>query len=297
MKEQIQQNKIFSLLCSLGLCDELSIETYYPRVRDRDDVSVLRCRKCGVIFLSRTDHIDISDYEGRDNFEYWEAQDRKNAIIAELEDSQRRAKQFQYILKNKKWLDVGTGAGGILDILAPITSETIAVEPQKGARNDLISREYEVYPNVEDVPHSDIDIVTLFHVFEHMIEPVDILESISTKMRGGRILIEVPHANDFLLSFLDLDSFKKFTFWSEHLILHTRQTLTLFLEKAGFKNICIEGYQRYPLANHLCWLSQGKPGGHHLWSYLRSSELDSAYAQMLAHLDKTDTLIAVAEKL
>jgi len=110
------------------------------------------------------------------------------------------------------------------------------------------------------------------------------------------LIVEVPHANDFLISFLNLQAFKEFTFWSEHLILHTRQSLEIFLREAGFKNIRIQGFQRYPLANHLHWLAKGKAGGHKHWHHLQTDELNRAYASMLASLDKTDTLIAVAEK-
>ena len=139
--------------------------------------------------------------------------------------------------------------------------------------------------------------VTLFHVFEHFNNPLESLKLISKKMRDqGKIIIEVPHARDFLLSFLEHEEFKKFTFWSEHLILHTRQSLTVFLEKAGFENVIITGFQRYPLANHLHWLSKNQPGGHEKWSFLRTIELDSAYSQMLGQLDKNDTIIATATK-
>lgn len=112
---------------------------------------------------------------------------------------------------------------------------------------------------------------------------------------GAKLVIEVPHANDFLLSFLALKEFYEFTFWSEHLILHTRKSLNRFLECAGFNNVSIEGFQRYPLANHLYWLARGKPGGHVQWRQLRSHDLDLAYANILKSLDMTDTLLAVAE--
>jgi hypothetical protein len=46
----------------------------------------------------------------------------------------------------------------------------------------------------------------------------------------------------------------------------------------------------------LHWLSKNQPGGHQKWSYLRTNELDIAYSQMLAQIDKTDTLIAIATK-
>ncbi len=295
---RMTDNKMLALLCDLAICDEHSIDHYYPRVRDRDDISVMRCRKSGVIFLSRSDHMDMSHYENKEGFRYWgPALDRKQAALSGLEDTQRTARQFQNVICNRRWLDVGTGAGAILDLLGPLASETHAVEPQAAAREELAKCGYIVYASVNDVPSRYVEVVTLFHVFEHLTEPLDTLRTIHTKMvEGGKIIIEVPHANDFLISFLDLDEFKAFTFWSEHLILHTRQSLTAFLQEAEFKDISVVGFQRYPLANHLHWLAKKKPGGHLIWSHLRTPELDSAYYQLLASLDKTDTLIAIATK-
>ena len=282
------ENKILTLLCSLGISDGQSVVPFYPKVRDRDDVSVLKCQKSGVIFLSRSDHMEISHYETKKDFRYWGAQDRKTAILTGHEDAKRRFEQFKNIVANKKWIDVGTGSGGILDLLSPISPETVAVEPQEGARNCLIESGYKVFPSVADVPLQNFEVATLFHVFEHLTDPIGTLEILRSKMsQGAKIIIEVPHAKDFLISFLDLDAFKSFTFWSEHLILHTRDSLRIFLERAGFSNVSIKGYQRYPLANHLHWLAKGKPGGHIVM-------VDMSYGDMLAQIDNTDTLIAVA---
>jgi 2-polyprenyl-3-methyl-5-hydroxy-6-metoxy-1,4-benzoquinol methylase len=299
LKKKIYQvpNRIQCLLCSLGICDEGSTELFYPKVRDRDDIAVMKCKKSGVMFLSRSDHMEISHYENMQGFNYWSSADRRQAVLGSLEDNQRRCAQFQGLIANRTWLDVGTGAGGILQVLGSIAREVVAVEPQEQARAELTKEGIQTYARVEDVPDEHFEVVTLFHVFEHLTEPIETLETITRKMAtGGRLIIEVPHAGDFLLSFLDLEEFKAFTFWSEHLILHTRQSLTLFLRKAGFRNIVVQGVQRYPLANHLHWLARRKPGGHVAWNNLRTLEVDRAYADLLATLDKTDTLIALAER-
>ena len=47
----------------------------------------------------------------------------------------------------------------------------------------------------------------------------------------------------------------------------------------------------YPLAKHLHWLGQGKPGGHQKWAFLDSPELKAAYTNALAAVAKCDTLI------
>ena len=72
----------------------------------------------------------------------------------------------------------------------------------------------------------------------------------------------MPNADDFLLSTLNLDSFISASLWSQHLILHTKDSIRVFLQEVGFKNIIIKGIQRYSLSNHLQWLKENKGGGH-----------------------------------
>jgi len=292
------ENKIAKTLCDWGVCDEKAIEEYYPRVRDREDISVLRCRKSGVIFTSTSEHMDLSHYSEKHEFpHYWKEDNREKALVDSFEDDSRRKNQFLPLISNKKWLDVGTGAGGVLDLLDPFAERIVAVEPQQRALESLKKQKYEAYSDISEVPYDDLDIITLFHVFEHLTDPLELLKVAYDKLKvGGRIIIEVPHAKDFLFSFLDLEEFKKFTFWSEHLVLHNRCSLTAFLDKADFKNTVITGFQRYNLANHLHWLKEKKPSGHILWSMLATDQLDNAYSNMLEKIDMTDTLIAIAEK-
>jgi len=54
--------------------------------------------------------------------------------------------------------------------------------------------------------------------------------------------------------------------------------------------------QRYPLSNHINWLSNGKPGGHKSsLSLIDTPALTSAYSDSLARIDATDTLVAIAK--
>ena len=129
-----------------------------------------------------------------------------------------------------------------------------------------------------------------------MPDPLEKLRTFSSKLKpGGNIVIEVPHAKDFLISHLKLSSFIAFTLWSQHLILHTRSSLSKFLASAYFHDIAITGVQRFPLSNHLKWLSESKPGGHQSsLSIIDNTHLTNAYSMALAGIDATDTLLAVA---
>lgn len=289
------QNPIRATLTELGLISVGEIEELHSRVRDRHDVRVLRCRRTGVIFLSDPAVITESHYSASADFQYWGADDRERAVAATTADDSRRRTQFMELIAGRRWLDVGTGAGGALDQFRGVAAAMEAVEPQRAAREALQDLGYTVYQSVEEAPSDSFDVVTAFHVVEHLTTPVETLQGMRRCLKSsGQLVVEVPHARDFLITYLDVPAFKDFTFWSEHLILHTRESLRGLLAAAGFREIEVRGFQRYPLENHLHWLARGKPGGHELWADLGTPELARAYADMLEARDMTDTLIAMA---
>jgi SAM-dependent methyltransferase len=286
-------NPIFDLLCTLGVCDRAALSVVAERVRDREDVRVLCCQRSGVIALSRTDHVDLSHYDHK--LPGQELGARQRLALSTEDDTTRRAQRFGNIVRGKRWLDFGTGPGAILDAMGPLASEYAGLEPQEHASRTLRELGHRMYRRIEEVPDRAFDVVTLFHVFEHLTDPLGTLAELARVTgKGGRIVIEVPHARDFLISFVDCTPFRAHTFWSEHLILHTRESLRALLRAGGFDVLSIEGVQRYPLANHLHWLAQGKPGGHVAWNTLRDARLDAAYGDVLARLDLSDTLVLEA---
>ena len=100
-----------------------------------------------------------------------------------------------------------------------------------------------------------------------------------------------PNADDALLTLYQSKPFSEFTYWSCHLFLYTESTLAKLAEKAGLRINYIKQVQRYNLANHLYWLSKGKPGGHKEWHFMDSDDLNSAYEKQLASIGGCDTLL------
>ena len=181
--------------------------------------------------------------------------------------------------------------------MQPYCSEAMGIELQQNYIDSLNSNGISCFNNLSDIKDNSLDIVVSFHVLEHLPNPLETLEELKTKVvSGGQILIEVPHAKDFLLSAIDCDEFKQFTLWSQHLVLHTRESLKKTLEYVGLTDIQIEGVQRYPLSNHLHWLANRMPGGHKSpLAILDSDELYESYRNSLARIDATDTLVALAK--
>ena len=140
------------------------------------------------------------------------------------------------------------------------------------------------------------DLITAFHVVEHIQDPRGIISNLGKLLKPkGRLIVEVPNADDALLTLYDCDAFQRFTYMSQHLFLFNASTLALLAKQAGLRDIAIQYYQRYSLANHLHWLSLGRPGGHQHWAFLDTPELSHTYAQSLSAIGRTDTLIAYLE--
>jgi hypothetical protein len=105
------------------------------------------------------------------------------------------------------------------------------------------------------------------------------------------LIIEVPNADDVLLTLYKNKAFSCFTYWSPHLYLYTTSTLRMLAKKVGLHTEAIQQEQRYPLSNHLYWLAEGKPGGHIQWNFLNNPVLETAYKHTLASVGKCDTIV------
>ncbi len=276
------------------LCNSSEYKTRPGTVRDNKELKILECCECGLVFLSQDSHIDNSFYEESNmhkdfDFLKWRKQT--------LEDDNRRFKFTKNFITNKKILDFGSGNGGFLKQAKEICKDVMGLEIESAITKYYEKENINLSNNLETL-NKKFDVITSFHVIEHIKEPISILKKLSTLLNeNGKIIIEVPNANDALLTIYENEAFSNFTYWSCHLYLYTHHTLNILAKKAGLKVEFTKHIQRYPLSNHLYWLSKGKPGGHEKWgNFLDSKELSNAYENQLATLQATDTIIACFTK-
>ena len=154
-----------------------------------------------------------------------------------------------------------------------------------------------VYPSLTKIKKKKFDLITAFHVFEHLKEPKKILKLLSKKLTNdGQIIIEVPNSEDALLTLYENKKFQNFTYWSQHLYLFNSDTLRILANQCGLKIFSIKHIQRYSLSNHLYWLSKGKPDGQKIWTFMENIKLNKEYERQLSSIGKTDTIIASLSK-
>ncbi len=275
------------------LCQSTHFTARKGEVRDAPRLNIIECDQCGLVTLSDTHHIGTGFYEnsGMHGSE-------PNPIDSWLKetawDDQRRFDMVKAMLPNKRLLDFGCGASGFLRLAKTVAAEVTGIELETRVR-DYWAGQINIVPSVE-VAGGGYDLITAFHVIEHLHDPRTMINRLATALTpNGRMVLEVPSAGDALLTLYDCDAFQRFTYWSKHLFLFNASTLEMLARQSGLRVVAIQHYQRYPLSNHLYWLSQGKPGGHERWGFMDTPELASSYANTLAALGKTDTLIAHLE--
>jgi SAM-dependent methyltransferase len=135
------------------------------------------------------------------------------------------------------WLDVGCDRGYFLDELRRRGIHVAGVEPSHEARTYATSIGLNVTDSLMRVDGT-FDGLSLFHVLEHVAEPVPFLESCSEKIRtGGLLYVRVP---DFTTVWRRI--FGQQWIWFQphlHALHYTPRALSLLLEQRGFELLWI----------------------------------------------------------
>lgn len=288
---------MYKYLESLKLTSKETRILFNERTHDRSNLKVWKDKKSGVIYLDDF-YIDTKEYE---NASYRDERPKslktEKPDFEEINDTKRRLNFALKFIAGKRIADFGCGSGNFLRLSKSYCKDLVGIDYEQESIKNLQGVGINCYKNLSSIKDKSLDVITAFHVIEHLPNPIEILTEMKKKLvSGGLIIIEVPNANDILLSTFKNEKFKQFTLWSQHLVLHTRESLWLTLDFVGMKEILIEAVQRYPLSNHLQWLSNGKPEGHKSnLSLLDTPDLNEAYKSSLSRIDATDSLIAIAK--
>ena len=275
------------------LCSGENFSVIHLGTRDDPDINVLRCNGCTLVFLDKNTIFD--DYYANSKMHGNSIPTIDEWLIETLKDDERRISQFNDLIKGKVILDFGCGAGGFLRKTVGLSKLSCGIEVEARVHEAYKSSEIKIF---NDISRVDIkfDYIFAFHVFEHLADPVDILRKLKNILKpGGKVIVEVPHSEDALLTLYKNIYFAQHTFWSNHLFLFNAHTLEKLARTAEMRTISIQGFQRYPLSNHLYWLSNGRAGGHVHWNFLNIPDLEQAYANALGAVNKNDTIIGYFE--
>lgn len=263
-------------------------------VRDIPRMPIFKCSNCGLVFLGSNSHIDDSFYQKSNmytNKPTWEEH-----LEACRDDDMRRASFLLPLTEGKEVLDIGCGAGGFLLYSKETSSRVVGVDLDSLYLSLIADQGIDTFEDISEV-EGKFDVITLFHVVEHLKDPREFLTEVVDRVckKDSRIIVEVPNANDALLTVFENKEFKEFTYWGCHLNLFTENSLLRLVESIGLKVEEISQVQRYPLSNHLFWMSNGKPRGHKVLTEFNGAALNVLYENALTNMKACDTLLLTAK--
>ena len=272
--------------CPLCGCENIKLLKH--GVRDNSQIDVMMCPNCSLEFLSDFSHVTDKFYEIGEM--------HKKELASWIEntkpDDKRRFEFLQKKILNKKVLDFGAGNGNFA-----MFAQADGVEIDESLKNYFKDNNLKIYKTINDV-EKKYDVITMFHVLEHLKSPVEMLKNLSKHLENeGQIVIEVPNSSDALLKLYKNKDFADFTYWGCHLFNYNEKTLKMIVEKAGLKVVEVDYIQRYSLMNHLYWLIKKLPTGHRKWAKYDCKFLNFLYKNLLKIFKNTDTIMVIAEKV
>jgi SAM-dependent methyltransferase len=211
---------------------------------------IVRCRACSLVYVNpRLDSKLILDG-------YSDAED---PVFAAQNDARIRTfrKTFGGVVRRlnvsaagKRLLDVGCAGGAFLVAARDLGFEATGVEPSRwmadfGRRTyGLDIRDGVLESNM--FPERSFDVITLWDVIEHMLQPAQALKVIRALLKpDGYLVVNYPDVGSLAARMLGAH----WPFWlSVHLIYYTRKTMMEQLRRAGFTPLwCRPYWQSLPL--------------------------------------------------
>jgi SAM-dependent methyltransferase len=145
-------------------------------------------------------------------------------------------------------IDIGCGGGQNMEKLKAAGFDVVGIEPDPKARLSA-ARFGPVYSGTAEALPQEVsekfDYALLFHVLEHTISPAAALEQVHGLLsEGGRLFVEVPNCE--ATGFGEFGPNWPWTDVPRHLHFFTQQSLTKFLEAAGFSvsRVLFTGFTR-----------------------------------------------------
>ncbi|HEX3186206.1 MAG TPA: class I SAM-dependent methyltransferase [Pyrinomonadaceae bacterium] len=149
---------------------------------------------------------------------------------------------FSSYRDNNRLLDIGCGAGNLLQAARKNGWNAQGLDVSAGAVQHVRSLGYEVFEGeLQDAafPSQHFDVVTAAELLEHLIDPRPLLQEVARILRpGGLFWTTTPHARGLSGRMLGL---KWRCVWPpEHLQLFSIRGLTKLLRDAGFRQLRIQ---------------------------------------------------------
>ncbi|TAI47558.1 class I SAM-dependent methyltransferase [Flagellimonas allohymeniacidonis] len=142
------------------------------------------------------------------------------------------------IVKRKSILDFGAGTGDFLAFSKAKGFEVFGIEPNASARRRAQEKEVQLVPNIQELAQKKFQVITLWHVLEHLPNVDTHIEQLIPYLENeGVLIVAVPNYKSW-----DAKHYK--SFWAaydvpRHLSHFSRTAIAQIFDKHGLKLVSI----------------------------------------------------------
>ena len=191
------------------ICKNKSIEFYLKAIDHNlsgDYFSISQCRECGFRFTNpRPKEKTIGSYYKSEGYVSHNSTKRGfiNKVYHIVRAYQFRRKHKEIVglkkTKEKKLLDIGCGTGGFLEYMKKNGWGVEGVETDQEARRLAQEKgDLNVYDSVENESLGKYDVITMWHVLEHVYDLDNFFKKIKTLLKkNGVLVVAVPNSNSY----------------------------------------------------------------------------------------------------
>lgn len=281
---------MFEKLNNCPLCNSGHFHNYIickDYTVSREDFAIVKCDQCDFLFTNpRPSATSLDAYYASED--YVSHQNKSNNITNLV---YRFARNFtlknklklinSFDMPEKQLLDIGCGTGHFINLCKSNRWQVAGVEPNETARNIARSNNTHVVESLSELDQSSYNIITMWHVLEHIPDINDLLHSVHTLLnKSGRFIVAVPNVASY-----DANYYKNH--WAaydvpRHLYHFSQLTMAAMMKKHGFKvvdtkpmkldafyvSLLSEKYKQPGIANYLKSIIKGSLSN----SYARSNQ-------------------------
>lgn len=265
--EKLDYIKFECILCNSNKFD---IKNSTIRKDELKVYNILKCAQCNHIQLYPNNY-DTKHYYDNDN------QDNESKMIHNRENNEysEMLKTFHLqrlqileqnikIEKSMKIIDIGGGKGEFVKLINKKCDSVYILEPGISRINSINEENITTINKFldDDFANENIntfDIVTSFHVLEHVTNPIRFLNNCYKILKpNGLLYIEVPNEDD---TRIELSEYYKNNIWycKAHISYFTHSTLKYILDKLEIHNYKMDGFERYDYENYMYLVNNNKP--------------------------------------
>ena len=198
-----------------------------------NDLPMRKCFECGLIWRETFD-IPVEHYKSK------EFDISNSKIESRLRNSQGRIKILSKYAVPNHVCDIGCGEGLFLRVLKESGyKNNIGIEPSR-TETFKDSRDLEIYKGTIDdvcniIKNKDIHIFTMFHLIEHLSDPIGTISRLRECMvPGDYLMVETPDINSYIFK---ASNYKHPLIYPEHLFYYNRTNLGKLLKSCGLKMV------------------------------------------------------------